>query len=96
MHEGHALGAALPHRVLAAPERPVGALLRAAVVGHEDDHGVAVLVGPPQRQSHVHHGLVQRGDHALAPARLVQPPVWLVEPRIPVRDLQSLDVIGVD
>ena len=55
MHEGWCPGAALPHRVLAAPQRPVGAPVRAAVVGHEDDHGVAVLVRPPQRRSHVGH-----------------------------------------
>ena len=53
MHEGGCPGAALPHRVLAAPQRPVGAPVRAAVVGHEDDHGVAVLVRPPQRRRHV-------------------------------------------
>ena len=93
MNKRHALGAALPHGVLAASERPVGALLRAAIVRHEDHHGVPVLVDPPQRQGHVHHGLVQGGDHALPPGRLLQLPIRLIQPGVLVWDLRLMSVL---
>ena len=87
MNKGHALGAALPHGVLPSPERPVGALLCAAVVRHEDYHSVPVLVDSPQSQGHVHHGLVQGRDHPLPPGPLLQLPIGLIQPGILVRDL---------